>query len=496
MIALQKNIFILTATLFLTVAYILFSSFNFLAVPVFVLASILSFAIIFSFYDYRILMKLMIFSLPLSISLRLFNSDTSVIFPSEAFVGLLALIFFFRFMVFENRISTDRSFLKHPITCFVIFYFMGLLFSSFFSTMPLVSWKSLIVRFSYILVFYFMMHVFLKSAIRNYASVFLLYGFALLAVIVYAITIHASLGLIKNFSAQSVSLFYNDHTMYSAAIAFVIPAFAAFFFFPGTFHVSKGGRLVILVVLLVFFTGLYLSFCRAAWISVIVALSVFLLMIMKARFMTFIFLFTGIIVYVSFNMDELKNSFRQNKIDSNVKNAGFYEQTGSITNITSDVSNAERLNRWSCAMRMFRDKPVTGFGIGTYQFEYLSYQRKDEMTRISVISPYNIQPGHGGSTHSEYLLALSESGIVSLLSFIGLLLASLQTAIKLAKSSEKKKRITTIFVLLGLVTYFTHGLFNNFLDNDKLAFLFWSSLSMLATLDLQVKENQQAHERK
>jgi len=233
-----------------------------------------------------------------------------------------------------------------------------------------------------------------------------------------------------------------------------------------------------------FIAGLGLSFCRAAWISAAVALCVFILMLMKFRFVGFIFLISGIIIYASFNYMKLIDAFRQNKFDSNVKNAGFYEQTRSITNITNDVSNAERLNRWSCAVRMFNDKPITGFGIGTYQFQYLAYQRNDEMTRISVTSPYDIQQGHGGSTHSEYLIALSEAGIFSLFSFIGLLLASLITGLRLfATSHDKKTKVIACFVLLGLITYFTHGLFNNFLENDKLAFLFWSSLCILATLD-------------
>ena len=240
----------------------------------------------------------------------------------------------------------------------------------------------------------------------------------------------------------------------------------------------------IFLSLLILVVGLFLSFCRAAWVSVSVALVVLIMMTLKFRFRTFMFLLLSILVYVSFNYPKLIESFRQNKIDSNVKNAGFYEQTRSITNITSDASNAERLNRWSCAMRMFLDKPVTGFGIGTYQFQYFPYQRKEEMTRISVTTPYNIEQGHGGSCHSEYLLTLSESGFFSLLAFLGLLLASLFTALKLFSTShDKKTKLSACFLMAGLVTYFTHGLFNNFLENDKLAFLFWISLSILATLD-------------
>jgi putative inorganic carbon (HCO3(-)) transporter len=486
----QKN-FILSGIAAIATAFVLFHWFNFLLTPFFIGACLLALAIIFSFYDYHPVFKLMIFSLPLSINFHLF-AETSVIFPSELVVGILTLIFVFR-LFFSKTILFDRAFLNHPITILVILYFAGLFLSSFFSTMPIVSFKSVTVRASYILVFYFMMHSFIKRQ-TNYLMIFFLYGSSLLFVIIYAISNHVELGLIKNYSAQSVSLFYNDHTMYSAAIAFVIPSFVAAAIFPKLFSFRKLSWLLLTAITFLFFAGLYLSFCRAAWISIMVALIVLFLILMRTGFMMFVFLVLGIVVYTLFNYDELKSSFRQNKIDSNVKNAGFYEQTGSITNITSDVSNAERLNRWSCAIRMFKDKPLTGFGSGTYQFQYLPYQRKKEMTRISVTSPYNIQQGHGGSTHSEYLLALSESGIFSMLFFTGLFFLSLHTALRLSKNENKKTRIVSIVVLLGLITYFTHGLFNNFLDNDKLAFLFWSSLSVLCTLDIS-SIAKQPHER-
>jgi hypothetical protein len=41
--------------------------------------------------------------------------------------------------------------------------------------------------------------------------------------------------------------------------------------------------------------------------------------------------------------------------------------------------------------------------------------------------------------------------------------------------------------LLGLVTYFTHGVLNNFLDSDKAAVLVWGSAALLVYLDLRGK---------
>ena len=483
MIKPPTKIFILSGACILAFLLFVLNHFGFLSVSILIFLVLFSLTIIFSFYSYKVLVAALIVSLPWSINVPLFSSLT-LIFPSELFTGLLTMIFFFRLFFIEKVFPFSNAFLKHPLTIFVFLYVAGILLSAVFSTMPLVSIKSLLVRGCYISVFYFMMNLILKTASSNKQAPFLMYGFSLLFVIVYAILKHISFGLVKGNSAASVIPFYNDHTMYSAAIAFVIPAFTASFFFGRTLNMNRTIRSGIFVALLFLFAGLFLSYCRAAWISVIVALLFFLMLTLKFRLQTFIYLLIGITAYVSFSYPKLIETFRQNKIDSNVKNAGFYEQTGSITNITSDVSNAERLNRWSCAVRMFLDKPFTGFGIGTYQFQYLPYQRKEEMTHISVTTPYNIQQGHGGSCHSEYLVTLSESGILPLLAFIGLLLGSLFASLKLfSKSQDKKTRITAGFIMLGLITYFTHGLFNNFLENDKLAFLFWSSLSILATLD-------------
>ena len=41
----------------------------------------------------------------------------------------------------------------------------------------------------------------------------------------------------------------------------------------------------------------------------------------------------------------------------------------SISNISTDASNMERINRWKCALKMFVEKPVFGWGPGTYQFQ-------------------------------------------------------------------------------------------------------------------------------
>lgn len=39
-------------------------------------------------------------------------------------------------------------------------------------------------------------------------------------------------------------------------------------------------------------------------------------------------------------------------------------------------------------------------------------------------------------------------------------------------------------VLLGLVTYFVHGVLNNFLDTDKASVPFWGFIAILVVIDI------------
>ena len=49
------------------------------------------------------------------------------------------------------------------------------------------------------------------------------------------------------------------------------------------------------------------------------------------------------------------------------ESSDFYEHIQSITTISSDASNVERINRWSSAVSMFKERPFW-FWNGTYQF--------------------------------------------------------------------------------------------------------------------------------
>jgi O-antigen ligase len=202
----------------------------------------------------------------------------------------------------------------------------------------------------------------------------------------------------------------------------------------------------------------------------------YFLMLAKVKFNGLIAVGGIVLIVVLFNMDKLLMKLEKNRQDSS---SNLTEHVQSISNISSDASNLERLNRWSSAIRMFGDKPLFGFGPGTYMFQYAPYQKADEKTIISTNS------GDAGNAHSEYIGPLAEQGLLGLVSFFIIFLTCVYTSLKLFyKLPKGKNRGMVAMLFLGILTYFVHGALNNFLDTDKASVPFWGFLAALTSIDL------------
>ena len=156
------------------------------------------------------------------------------------------------------------------------------------------------------------------------------------------------------------------------------------------------------------------------------------------------------------------------------------EHVQSISNISSDASNLERLNRWNSAMRMWEERPLFGWGPGTYMFQYAPFQASEDRTIIST------NFGTQGNAHSEYLGPLAEQGVPGMLLVVLLVIVTVVTALRLyprMPAGADRRLMSAAF--LGLVTYYLHGALNNFLDTDKAAVPFWMFTAIVVLFDLK-----------
>ncbi len=407
-------------------------------------------------------------SLPLSSVMPGFGFD--MFLPTEPLLFGLLIVFILR-LIYDR--GFDKKILMHPVSLAVYVNLIWIFLTALTSTMPVVSFKFLLARIWFVAVLYFLTAKMFSEG-KNLEKYIWLYVISLVIVIFYTINRHLGYGLWNKEVANFVcNPFYKDHTSYGAALAMYIP-FLIMFSFGG--FVKRNEKIISIIVLGILALGFVLSYTRAAWLSFIVAGVVFAVIKLRIRFKPLFVTFISVLVLFLLFQDQIMMSLEQNSEQSS---ADFKTHISSMTNITSDASNLERINRWSCAIRMFEEKPVFGFGPGTYMFQYAPFQLNDDRTIISTNS------ADGGNAHSEYLGPLSESGVLGMLTFLLIIGIVIYTAVHTyMRLTDKRLKSFVLSALVALVTYYVHGLLNNFLDTDKLSVPFWGFTAMIVAIDI------------
>jgi O-antigen ligase len=431
------------------------------------------------FYRVDYVLLLITFFTPLAVNITQFEFNVGVSLPTEPLMFGVLLLFILK-LAYENNF--DLKVWRHPMTIIIGIQFLWILITSITSQIPLVSFKFMLARLWFVIPFYiFTIHLFKKR--QNIRLFLWLYAIPLVIVIIYTTYQHSLWAFEENAGHWVMTPFYNDHTAYGAILAMYVPVFVGLTF---SRSYSRLVRFFAIIILLFLLMGLYLSYCRAAWISLVIALAFYMIILFRIKFKYIVFtlLIGGLIFYV-FRF-EILDSLSKNKQGTS---GNFMEHVQSMSNITTDASNLERLNRWSSAIRMFTERPVFGYGPGTYQFEYAPYQSSEEKTLIST------NAGDRGNAHSEYIGPLAEQGLPGTLIVITLFIYSMVVAMRVyRKSKDREVRMLTLATMLGLLTYYFHGLMNNFLDTDKASVPVWGFMAILVAFDLfyvPVKEPQE-----
>ncbi len=412
---------------------------------------------------------LAIFITPFSINLAHTSLGIGVSLPSEPLLFALFLIFWLK--VFLDG-GLDHRIIKHPVSILIFIHLAWYLVTTVSSSMPLVSLKSTLARFCYVSVGYFMM-LYLFSKKENMKKFIWMYLVPLLAVVAYTIAIHSSEGFSEEAAHTAMVPFYNDHTAYAAVLSYFIPVVLGFAIDKES---GKKARNIAWLVLVVLITATVLSYTRAAWVGLVAALGCSLVFLLRIKAALVYAAFAMLIVVAFLFRTQITMQLESNE---EVSSDDYASHVQSIGNISSDDSNIERLNRWACALRMFQDRPLLGFGPGTYMFKYGAYQKYSERSGIST------NFAEGGGSHSEYLGPLSEQGFIAPLIFLLLIAVTVQTSATYIKNCRNSSnRILARSVLLGLVTYWVHGVLNYFLDTEKASIPFWGYIAILVALQL------------
>lgn len=411
---------------------------------------------------------------PLSINFeKLELGGIGMFIPTEPLLFFIMILFFVRmFLSFDY----DKKILYHPITLAIIFQVIWLIITSFTSVSPIVSLKFVVARIWFLVTFYFIAIQIFKDK-KTIGTFFWLFLLPMLVVIVYTVINHALHDFGDKPAHFVMQPFFKDHTSYGAILVMYFPILIYLIYS----YQKMGLKIYSMLALLIFSIGIVFSYTRAAWVSLAGALLLWGIYKLKIKFRYVLSLILIVFFTIFTFWTEIMMSLEKNRKESS---SNLSEHVQSISNISSDASNLERINRWESAWRMFLEKPVFGFGPGTYMFEYAPFQHSQSLTIIST------NAGKMGNAHSEYIGPLAESGLIGCLSFILIIILVYYYGSRLYhKLPRGKDKALILAVLLGFSTYAAHGLLNNYLDTDKASLPFWGFIAILVVYDVYHKNS-------
>jgi O-antigen ligase len=420
-------------------------------------------------YSLDKILLIITFATPLAVVFRDDIYGVGVSLPTEPLLLGVLLIFTLRQLYINDF---DTKVWKHPLSLAVIFNLLWIMITSVTSEFPMVSLKFLLARLWFVIPFYFVISQLFKE-IRNVRIFIWLYTVPLIGVIGFTLYQHSLWGFAEEPGHWVMTPFYNDHTAYGAVLAMYIPILLGLAF---NRNYTRTSRLFSVLAFVILMVAIFFSYTRAAWLSLAAAFGLFVLVYFKVKLRVVLIGFATIIGLFFAFQTQIFQKMEKNKQDSS---SDIVEHIQSMSNISSDASNLERINRWNSAFRMFHERPVVGWGPGTYQFIYAPFQNSKERTIIST------NAGDKGNAHSEYIGPMAESGILGLLSFLLIAVMSIFYGLRVyQRAADREVRLLGLLLVLGLFTYFIHGFLNNFLDTDKASIPFWGFCAAILALDL------------
>ncbi len=422
-----------------------------------------------------LLIYLMALCTPFSIETLNGDFQLGLSLPAEAIMISLTFLFICR-ILYDIRL--DRKIVTHPVSVAIFLYLGWMLLTCFTSARPVVSFKFWLSKIWFTTSCYWVVVQFIRKDLTSAVRYFSCYAVSLAIVVLITTYKHWLSGFDSQYAHWVMRPFYSDHTAYGAALAFFVPITAGFFFLPGNTTKSKIFYAILTVIL---FAGLYISYSRAAWISFAAAIAVWVVLKLRIKLSWLIAGAAVLATIFYFSADDILYKMSRNSQDAS---GNLAEQLQSISNISTDASNVERLNRWNAAFSMIKERPVVGWGPGTYQFEYAPFQKSTYKTIITT------NFGDGGNAHSEYIGPCAETGIPGLLTVLTLAFCVLCTGFYTYNHTiDKREQLLALVMTLALVTYFIHGFLNNFLDTDKLSLPFWGAFAVITVASVRMRND-------
>lgn len=426
--------------------------------------------------DFRWIFFLMMACIPISIEMEL-PGGLGTDLPSEPLMWLLTLVALTWFL--RHWRALDSGFLRHPVTLALLAHLAWTAVCVITSTDFLVSFKFLLAKGWYVIVFYGLAAHVLREE-RDFKQLLWWFFVPLVIAVLSVLVRHAPSG----FSFKEVNFvmgpFFRNHVMYACLLAVFLP-----FVWYGTYWYRKYSRIWWLLVagIALFITGINFAYTRAAYVALVAAIGIYWLIrrrLIRISLTVFALAFTGLIAVVTSRDNWLEFAPDYERAVTHTRFDNLLEATTKL----EDISTMERVYRWVAAAYMIQDRPFTGFGPGNFYFNYQKYTVSSFKTYVSD------NPERSG-IHNYYLMVTVEQGLPGLIFFLLFCLTVIFKGQQIYHQSHSPgRRRILVAALLAFMLIAMLMLMNDFVETDKIGSLFFISAAILVNADLHNRRSQ------
>jgi O-antigen ligase len=430
--------------------------------------------VLLSIYDLKFIYFVLLFTIPLSIEVQLPNGFATD-FPTEILIGGMMILFIV--YVLSNPGAFDIRFLKHPLIFLVLLYYSWAWVATIYSSNAFVSVKYSLAKTWYIITFVFATALMIKS-VEDFKKAFWLLLVPLLFTIVYTLIRHAKTG----FSFQTVNTpmlpFFRNHVNYACTIAEMVPftILAITWYKKGTFK-----RLFLIASLLLMLVAVYFSYTRSAWLALLTAGLMIIVIRLNLTRWSLILAFagiTGFFLYMGYHDHYLTHA-------PDFETTIYHPELGEHLTSTfegKDISSAERIYRWVAGIRMWAHEPWIGYGPGNFNNFYKSYTVNSFRTYVS-------DNPERSSIHNYFLLMLTEQGVIGLLIFLLLTVGILINGQRIYNQTiNRDERRYVLGILLCIIVIYANTFLSDLLETDKIGSFYFICIALLVNQDIRNKE--------
>ncbi len=442
----------------------------YLDIPVIIALPFLAVSALVLLYDYRAAYYLLMISLPWSVAYTGpggINTDM----PSEPLMLVLTACFLLSAAI--NK-PLSWEFISHPICRIIALMIMWAIISSLFSVDATKSVKYILAKIWYLVTFILVTGAIIKS-VEDLRRICWFFMISLAVVVAVSLVKHAALGFAFDMVNRSVWPFFYNHVIYAAAVAMFVP-FTFLLWQQAKNQFLK--RLIVLGILVLFLLAIGLSYTRASWLSIPVAL--IYLFILRFN-LTRLVLIASVISVIAAGIYLVRNNNYQlyaPDFATTVYHGGNIEKHLEATYSLEDVSGMERVYRWVAAARMAHDNPIAGTGPNTFYPEYKKYTVSNFITYVS-------RNPEKSTTHNYFLMTMAEQGVPGLILFTSLVFYALLLGQRLYNQAiDKQLKQTIVAAILSIVITVFHLLLNELIEVDKIGSFFYIALAILIRIDI------------